>query len=110
MNAAELWCSTWNRTTYGLRACRLNETLKAVNSEIVQGRVPDESIIAVMDTLEHCLDYNRALKRIFKHKTGAQHAENQTAQDENTSQECDQKGDPAGPVPEARAVRAGGPA
>jgi hypothetical protein len=48
------------------------EALRDINRVIVSGEVPEDVIIAVMDRLEHCLDYNRALKRIFRKTKGEQ--------------------------------------
>lgn len=69
IDLSELWVSVWNNKTHGLKAIPINEALTDINKAIVDGREPEICVIAVMTSLESCLNYNRAIKRILKSKS-----------------------------------------
>lgn len=66
IDLSTLWVSVWNKNTRGLKAVPINEALKDINLDIVHGRDPQHCVIAVMESLEDCLAYNREIKRILK--------------------------------------------
>jgi hypothetical protein len=68
IDLSELWVSVWNNKTHGLKAIPINEALKDINKVIVDGREPEICVIAVMHSLDSCLNYNRVIKRILKAK------------------------------------------
>ena len=69
IDLSALWVSVWNKTTRGLKAVPINEALKDINHDVVTGKDPQHCVIAVMDSLEDCLAYNREIKRILKTQT-----------------------------------------
>jgi hypothetical protein len=72
IDLSELWVSVWNNKTHGLKAIPINEALTDINKAIVDGREPEICVIAVMTSLENCLNYNRIIKRMMKTKTAVQ--------------------------------------
>ena len=68
IDLSELWVSVWNCKTRGFKAMPINEALTDINQAIVSGQQPDIMVIAVMRSLEDCLDYNRVIKRMLKVK------------------------------------------
>lgn len=68
IDLSTLWVSVWNKNTRGLKAVPIDEALKDINHDVVTGGDPQHCVIAVMESLEDCLAYNREIKRILKQK------------------------------------------
>lgn len=66
---SDLWVSLWNEKTHGLTALPIDDALRDVNLAIVAGNRPDACVIAVLNSLEACLSYNREFKRVLKKTT-----------------------------------------
>jgi len=66
LELSSLWVSVWNSKNYGLRAMPVNEALRDINAAIVKTGTTELHVIAVLHTLEACLDYNREIKKILK--------------------------------------------
>ena len=69
IDISSLWVSVWTKSTLGMKAIPIIEALTEINQDIVNGRDPQITIIAVMESLEHCLAYNREIKRMLKPQT-----------------------------------------
>lgn len=74
MTGERTWVVAWNAGTRSMRCAPLVEHLKRVNAEIVEGVVPDEHVIAVVDSLEQACGYEREMKRLLRNRRSGEGA------------------------------------